>query len=209
MGSRDANVGLERALDAAIDRLGTIDPTVQTKALLIEARRLRRIVANWQSLPSSDAAREAMEQHIAALVQNATEAAPSLPPPAAGGLLTESLLSGLSLADPAVEIVSTQALDWMPSTTLPGVASKLLHWDADSGVFTAMLRLAGGAELPPKRCETCSALYVLSGSLEVRAETLCAGCYCRFEPTDEEFGASTSTGCELLLIGSDRQELLG
>lgn len=209
MGSRETNAELERALEAAIDRLGTIDPTVETKALLIEARRLRRIVANWQSLPASDAAREAMAQHIALLVQNATAAAPSLPPPSTSELLAESLLSGLSLADPAVDIVSTQSLEWMPSATVPGVASKLLHWDADHGVFTAILQLAGGAELPPKRCATCSALYVLSGSLEVRAETLCAGCYCRFEPTGEEFGASTSTGCELLLIGSDRQELLG
>lgn len=42
---------LERTLDRTIDYLVKSDPTAEVRALLIEARRLRSVVANWRSIP--------------------------------------------------------------------------------------------------------------------------------------------------------------
>jgi Mrp family chromosome partitioning ATPase len=42
---------LERTLERTIERLGSAPSTPQVRALLIEARRLRSVIANWRSIP--------------------------------------------------------------------------------------------------------------------------------------------------------------
>lgn len=50
--SRSSSFGsLERSLDRTIEFLTSSAPTAEVRALLIEAKRLRSVVANWRSIP--------------------------------------------------------------------------------------------------------------------------------------------------------------
>lgn len=51
---------VEKTLDELVERLSSQDQQPQTKALLIEARRMRSIIANWRSIPPLPTVREEM-----------------------------------------------------------------------------------------------------------------------------------------------------
>jgi Mrp family chromosome partitioning ATPase len=55
---------LERTLDRAIDSLATGESTREGRALLIEARRLRSVVANWRSIPPPPAVHDEMLDRV-------------------------------------------------------------------------------------------------------------------------------------------------
>jgi hypothetical protein len=57
------------ALDQLIANLGTASPG--PVAALIEAKRLRHVVANWQAVPPTREVRTAMIQRISELVESA------------------------------------------------------------------------------------------------------------------------------------------
>lgn len=62
---------VERTLDDLVERLSSLEQQPQTKALLIEARRMRSIIANWRSIPPLPSVREEMLArvlHISAAV---------------------------------------------------------------------------------------------------------------------------------------------
>jgi Mrp family chromosome partitioning ATPase len=64
---------LERSLDQVVDRLSALDQSPHVRALLIEARRLRSIIANWRSIPPLPQVREEMLArvlHISAAAGN-------------------------------------------------------------------------------------------------------------------------------------------
>jgi Mrp family chromosome partitioning ATPase len=66
---------VERQLDQVVERLSAGDGSPATRALLIEARRLRSIIANWRSVPPLPNVREEMVArvlHISAAVGDAT-----------------------------------------------------------------------------------------------------------------------------------------
>lgn len=73
---------LAQALDKAALRLARGEPTSETRALLIEARRLRHIIANWRSLPVYVEAREVMLEHVQHIATRSRAIFPSTPPPA-------------------------------------------------------------------------------------------------------------------------------
>lgn len=58
---------LERTLDRTIDFLVKSEPTPEVRALLIEARRLRSVVANWRSIPPPADVHEEMLDRVNAL----------------------------------------------------------------------------------------------------------------------------------------------
>lgn len=65
---------VEKQLDQLIEKLSQTESAPATRALLIEARRLRSIVANWRTVPPHPAARDEMMArilHIAAAVGDA------------------------------------------------------------------------------------------------------------------------------------------
>jgi Mrp family chromosome partitioning ATPase len=51
---------VEKTLDDLVERLSGVEQAPQTKALLIEARRMRSIIANWRSIPPLPSVREEM-----------------------------------------------------------------------------------------------------------------------------------------------------
>lgn len=73
---------IERSLDRTIEYLVERAPVPESRALLIEAKRLRSVVANWRSLAPNDAVYEDMVQRTLAL----------------------SVSSGASLYDPAHDL---------------------------------------------------------------------------------------------------------
>lgn len=58
---------VERQLDQLIDRLGAAGGTPAGRALLIEARRLKNVVANWRSVPPSAPVQQEMHARVAHL----------------------------------------------------------------------------------------------------------------------------------------------
>jgi Mrp family chromosome partitioning ATPase len=67
-------VPLERSLDGIVEKLSGLEQTPHVRALLIEARRLRSIIANWRSIPPLPQVREEMLArvlHISAAAGNA------------------------------------------------------------------------------------------------------------------------------------------
>ncbi|MFO0617536.1 MAG: CpsD/CapB family tyrosine-protein kinase [Polyangiaceae bacterium] len=70
-------MGVERQLDQLVERLSIQEQTPATRALLIEARRLRSMIANWRSVPPSASVREEM---IARVLHISAAAGDSLPP---------------------------------------------------------------------------------------------------------------------------------
>ena len=52
---------------------------------------------------------------------------------------------------PGITIVRPDASQWQPHPSVPGVTIKLLYREPRSGVYTALVRLAPGAEFPRRR----------------------------------------------------------
>jgi Mrp family chromosome partitioning ATPase len=62
---------LERTLERTVDTLVKGEPSAEAKALLIEARRLRSIVANWRSIPPPTDVYDEMLERVLALSTSA------------------------------------------------------------------------------------------------------------------------------------------
>lgn len=70
-----------------------------------------------------------------------------------------------SIRDLASRYVDVDALPWT-ATRFPGVEWKILMGDPSSGMFTALMRWAPGAELPLHEHAAIEQTYVLEGSFE-------------------------------------------
>jgi Mrp family chromosome partitioning ATPase len=84
------NVGVEKQLDQLIERLGTGDQSPATRALLIEARRMKSIIANWRTVAPLPQVREEMLArvlHLSAAVGDNVASPPSSRPPKSSQLL--------------------------------------------------------------------------------------------------------------------------
>jgi Mrp family chromosome partitioning ATPase len=86
--------GLERKLDRTIDCLVKGPQTREARALLIEARRLRSVVANWRSIPPPPAVLEEMLEHVRQLSTSV------------GAAFPESIAHMAAVMDPIVPAVA-------------------------------------------------------------------------------------------------------
>jgi Mrp family chromosome partitioning ATPase len=78
----DASVAkLERTLDRVIETLTKNADKRETRQLLIEARRLRSVVANWRSIPPSAAMRDEMSDRVLTLTATVGAVVPEAAPP--------------------------------------------------------------------------------------------------------------------------------
>lgn len=75
----EASVKLEKALDRVILRLSKAGATKETKALLVDARRLRAVVGNWRTIAPTTTALAEMAQRVDRIVRAADAAAPHEP----------------------------------------------------------------------------------------------------------------------------------
>jgi Mrp family chromosome partitioning ATPase len=73
-----APVPLERSLEGIIEKLSNLEQSPHVRALLIEARRLRSIIANWRSIPPLPQVREEMLARVLHISAAAGTAAPGI-----------------------------------------------------------------------------------------------------------------------------------
>lgn len=208
---------IERALEDAIERLTRAAPSATTKTLLIEARRLKAVIGSWGAIPPPVEARREMLARVMRVAADAgaitasvlpASARVSAPTPFDTGARAIAQRSRRSGSMPPGCCIADDEVGWQPSAALPGVSSKLLHWDSGQGLFTALVRLDPGAELPARRHAAVEELLVLAGSLNVGAKVLATSAYCRSEIGDRHPVLSSPSGCTLLLVGSERGEVL-
>jgi anti-sigma factor ChrR (cupin superfamily) len=108
---------------------------------------------------------------------------------------------------PGLLIVRAAALPWQPSFSLPGVALKHLNRNPAVGCYTALIRVAPGAELPPHGHVGPEEMFFLEGTArlgEIRVE---AGEYSRADAGSCHEALRTEHGCLLLISGSDQDQL--
>lgn len=207
---------IERALGDAIERLTRAAPSAATKTLLIEARRLKAVIGSWGAIPPPAEARREMLARVMRVAADAGALTASIIPangpvdaPSAFGTGPRATVPAVRRSRPPSRgCIDEDEIGWQPSATLPGVSSKLLHWDSSQGLFTALVKLEPGAELPARRHAALEELLVLAGSLSAGALALKVHAYCRSEIGDQQPALSSLTGCTLLLVGSERGEVL-
>lgn len=89
-------LSLDRALDEVIEKLGARDQVPHVRALLIEARRLKSIIANWRSIPPLPEVREEMIArvlHVASAAGESVQIAPAAPPSVSSGTTSTALVA--------------------------------------------------------------------------------------------------------------------
>jgi Mrp family chromosome partitioning ATPase len=120
---------VERTLDDLVERLSGVEQAPQTKALLIEARRMRSIIANWRSIPPLPSVREEMLARVLHLSAAVGDLAGPRPSQGYGRQPTFSAMRAVGFDDPpssqnydrsivAETTVVTDAFSSLPQTPL-------------------------------------------------------------------------------------------
>ena len=93
-------------------------------------------------------------------------------------------------------------------TAIAGIETKVLFRDARSGIVTQLVRMSPGTIFPHHRHAEVEDCYVLEGDLTLSGVEMKAGDYCRAEPGSIHTEITTRGGNVILLIASERNELL-
>jgi anti-sigma factor ChrR (cupin superfamily) len=96
----------------------------------------------------------------------------------------------------ASRYVTVEALPWSP-TRFPGIEIKVLMEDKETGLLTALTRLAPGAVLPDHEHVEIEQSFVLEGSLADAEGVVTAGNYV-WRPGGSRHTAHTPDGCLVL-----------
>jgi quercetin dioxygenase-like cupin family protein len=196
-----------------IAHLSRAESTVRSRAIVIEARRLRSMLGRWRTIPPGEDAKKELFASVMKLVEKAGIRKPSLgespavksstpAPPAPPAPERRTVLSeGVTLVRPV-------QMEWRPFPLVAGVTVKLLHRDATSGAYRALVRMAPGATLPRHRHAGPEEFLVVEGSAAVGSVEARAGEYCHAEPGSVHEPISSAGGCTFFLVGSERDEVL-
>ena len=109
---------------------------------------------------------------------------------------------------PGIAIVKPSTATWQPHPRLAGVTQKVVHRDPRSGLYTALFKLAPGAQIPRRRHAMTEEVYVVSGVASFDGQELEAGDYLRAEAETIHPAMTTKHGCTLFVIGSEHDEVL-
>ena len=117
---------LERTLERTVETLMKGAPSSEKKALLIEARRLRSVVANWRSIPPPSDVYDEMLDRVLHL-STAAGASPYEPPPESFRAEFEPMLRSDYEQDlyDDVERTARSGLDAVPIGAVPSRAAQL------------------------------------------------------------------------------------
>ncbi|MGI9425752.1 MAG: cupin domain-containing protein [Hyphomicrobiaceae bacterium] len=111
-------------------------------------------------------------------------------------IVTPNMKSHDELAPLSSRYVTVDDIPWQ-STQFPGVEIKVLMEDEESGMMTALTRLAPGAVLPDHTHEGIEQSWVLEGTLEDHEGAVTAGNYV-WRPAGSRHVARTPDGCLVL-----------
>ena len=98
--------------------------------------------------------------------------------------------------------------DGWNSTPFPGITSKRLFRDRDSGSMTFLVRMEPGSSYPSHRHAALEHCYVLEGDLRFGDQLLHAGDYMVSEPSSVHCDSATEGGCLILIVNNVHDELL-
>jgi anti-sigma factor ChrR (cupin superfamily) len=114
------------------------------------------------------------------------------------GAITPNAKDHAGLGPTASRFVEVEALPWEP-TRFPGIETKTLFLDKQSGSVTALIRMAAGARLPDHEHPLCEQSFVLQGVLEDDDGSCGAGDFV-WRPAGSRHQAWSREGCVVLGI---------
>lgn len=217
---------LEQSIEQAIDRLTKCTPTSESKRILIEARRLRGLMANWRSIPPSvDVRREMMAKVMSLSAAAAAESAGNtIPPPArtntapviapkpaeregVARTMTQPSVAAVrrpitTPISPGVTLVRPKGIEVETLSEMPGVDLRFIPSGA-GGLRSAIITMAPGSELPERQLPTGEALYVTSGTALIGEVEAKQGDVCQAEPGSTYLRIRSELGCQLFVVVVD------
>ena len=112
---------------------------------------------------------------------------------------------GVMLREPGLLIARSSDMSW--EEVVPGISRKLLFVDEERHYNTALVRVEAGMRYPSHRHADVEELMVLEGDLNVHGVLMRAGDYCRAEPDTVHQETFSESGCLLLLLTSQRDQV--
>jgi quercetin dioxygenase-like cupin family protein len=107
---------------------------------------------------------------------------------------------------PGFSIVRASEGEW--KEIAKGVSLKLLFVDKEKGYGTTLVRMRPGVSFPKHRHAETEECYVLDGDIETGGQTYKAGDYIRAEAGTIHEGIYSKDGCTLLILSSQRNEII-
>ena len=214
----------QHRVERLVSTLMLLDASSESKAALLEARRLRSAIASWAAIPPSIEARDQMKASLGDLEERALALgtrAPSSHPSGGYSMSPEAsrrkkTLSskappayGGSAIAPGITLTRPQRIDWRPFATVDGVAAKILRRDSDIGNYSAIVKMDPGASLPRHRHAAPEQIYLLEGFAVMGEIETYAGDHLFAEPGSVHDELSSPDGCTFLLLASEHDEMLG
>jgi anti-sigma factor ChrR (cupin superfamily) len=126
--------------------------------------------------------------------------------PKASSRSQESLVSkGILLQQPGLLISRSQYMPWQD--VAPGISRKLLFVDSDRHYNTSLIRLQAGTRYPSHRHADVEEILVLEGDLHLHGVVMHPGDYCRAEPESIHQETFSESGCVLLQLTSQHDQI--
>jgi quercetin dioxygenase-like cupin family protein len=216
---------IESALEETMALVAKSEPSPRTRAILVEARRLRSSIASWRAIPPRPATRKEVFDTAMQLLRKASGQSPSGPPssrpPPVLSISSQNVpavthppSSGPSsqpkreVIAPGVTIHRPKSMEWRAFPLLEGVTVKVLRRELAGVVLHALVRLAPRAEIPRHKHATPEEILMLDGVLVMGDLTMRPGEYCHADVGSIHCAAHAPNGCTFLLIGSEKNEIL-
>lgn len=112
---------------------------------------------------------------------------------------------GILLQQSGLLIARSADMPW--EQVAPGISRKILSVDSDRSYSTCLIRAEAGARYPRHRHAGVEELLVLEGDLHVHGVVMRAGDYCRAEPDSIHEETFTESGCVLLQVASQLDQM--
>jgi quercetin dioxygenase-like cupin family protein len=109
-------------------------------------------------------------------------------------------------AAPGVAILRADAVPWRALPMAPSIMAKVLRRDAVTSMYTALVRIPAGRELPAHRHTAPEEMYVIEGAVQVGDVVAQAGDVCHADAGSVHPTMRSATGCVLLIVASSRDE---
>ena len=111
-------------------------------------------------------------------------------------------------AAPGVAVLRADAVPWRALPMAPSILAKILRRDAVTSMYTALVRIPAGRELPAHRHTAPEEMYVIEGAVQVGDVVAQAGDVCHAEAGSVHPTMKSATGCLLLMVASSRDEAI-
>ncbi|MEJ7732361.1 MAG: cupin domain-containing protein [Polyangiaceae bacterium] len=136
----------------------------------------------------------------------ALELTPCTPPPARIAEAMSWMRSLETEAAPGVAVLRADAVPWRALPMAPSILAKVLRRDAVTSMYTALVRIPAGRELPAHRHTAPEEMYVIEGAVQVGDVVAQAGDVCHADAGSVHPTMRSATGCLLLIVASSRDE---